>query len=76
MRAGAADLVREFFVGGAEVVEQLLVRGRLLQGVELLAVQVLDQRVPEQVVILRLLDDGAGYRSARRAARRATCVRP
>ena len=59
MRAGAADLAREFLVGGAEVVEQLLVGGGLFQRVELLAVQVLDQGVPEQVVVLRLLDDGA-----------------
>ena len=59
MRAGTADLLRELLVGGAEVVEQLLVGRGLLERVELLAVQVLDQGVPEQVVVLRLLDDGA-----------------
>ena len=51
--------LRELLVGGAEVVEQLLVGRRFLEGVELLAVQVLDQGVPEQVVVLSLLDDGA-----------------
>ena len=59
VRAGAAYLLRELLVGGAEVVEQLLVGRRFLKGVELLAVQVLHQGVPQQVVVLRLLDDGA-----------------
>ena len=36
-------------MGGREVIEQLLVGGRLLQRVELLPVQVLQQRVPQQV---------------------------
>ncbi len=58
VRAGAADPLRELFVGGAEVVEQLLVGGRLLQRVELRAVQVLDERVAEHVVVGRLADDG------------------
>ena len=59
VRAGAADLAREFLVGSAEVIEQLLVGRRLFERVELLPVQVLDQRFPEHVVVLRLLDDGA-----------------
>ena len=59
VRAGAAYLLRELLVGGAEIVEQLLVGRGLFERVELLAVQVLDQGVPEQVVVLRLLDDGA-----------------
>ena len=46
-------------MSGAEVVQQLLVGRRLFQRVELLAVQVLDQRVAEQVIVLGLLDDGA-----------------
>ena len=37
----------------------LLVGRRLFQRIELLAVQVLDQRVAEQVIVLGLLDDGA-----------------
>ena len=59
VRAGAAYLLRELLVGGAEVVKQLLVGRCLLERVELLAVQVLDQGVPEQVVVLGLLNDGA-----------------
>ena len=43
---------------GREVVQQLLVGGRLLQRVELLAVQVLDQRIAQQVVVGGLPDDG------------------
>ncbi len=43
---------------GAEIVEELLVGGCLFQGVELLPVHVLDQGVPEQIVVLSLLDDG------------------
>ena len=53
VRAGAADLARQFLVGRAEVIQQLLVGRGLFQRVELLPVQVLDQRVPEQVVVLR-----------------------
>ena len=52
-------LLRELLVGRAEVVKQLLVRRGLFQRVQLLPVQVLDQGVPEQVVVLGLLDDGA-----------------
>src|ERR1700761_208414 len=49
VRAGPADLTGELLVGGAEVVQQLLVRSGLLQGVKLLPVQVLHQRVAQQV---------------------------
>ena len=59
VRARSAYLARELLVGGAEIVEELLVGCGLFQRVELLAVHVLDQGVPEQVVVLRLLDDGA-----------------
>ena len=58
VRPGAADLLRELLMGGAEVVEQLLVGRGLLERVELLPVQVLDQGVPEQIVVLSLLHDG------------------
>ena len=54
VRPGPADLLCELLVGGAEVVEQLLVGRRLFQRVELLTVQVLDQGVAQQVVVLRL----------------------
>src|ERR1700722_8296470 len=59
MRARPAYLAREFFVGSAEIIEELLVGRGLFQRVELLAVQVLDQGVSEQVVVLGLLDDRA-----------------
>ena len=58
VRAGAADPLGELFVSRAEVVEQLLVRRRLFEGIELRAVKVLDERVAEHVVVGRLADDG------------------
>ena len=57
VRAGPADLLRELFVRGAEVVEQLLIGGRLFERVELLPVQVLQQRVAQHVGVRRLADD-------------------
>ena len=63
-------------MGRAEVVQQLLVGRGLFQRVELLAVQVLDQCVPEQVIVLGLLDDGADLGQSRPAARRASGARP
>src|SRR6516225_2909328 len=59
VRAGAAYLARQLLVGGTEIVKELLVGGGLLERVELLAVQVLDQGIPEQLIVLGLLDDGA-----------------
>ncbi len=53
----AADPAGQLLLGAGEVVEQLLVRGRLLQRVELRAVQVLQQRVPQQVVVGRVAHD-------------------
>ena len=41
----------------AEVIEQLLVCGGFLERVELLPVQVFQQRVAEHVVVLRAADD-------------------
>ena len=48
LRPAAADAAGQLLVGAAEVVEQLLVGGRLLQRVQLGAVQVLQQRVAQQ----------------------------
>jgi hypothetical protein len=59
VRSGAAYLARQLLVGGAEIVKELLVRGGLFERIELLAVQVLDQGVPEELVVLGLLDDRA-----------------
>jgi hypothetical protein len=41
VRAGPADLPGQFLVGGAEIIQQLLVGGRLFERVELFPVQVL-----------------------------------
>ena len=57
LRPAAADPAGELLVGAAEVVEQLLVGGRLLERVELGAVQVLQQRVAQQGVVAGLPDD-------------------
>ena len=48
----------ELLLGAAEVVEQLLVGGGLLERVELAAVEVLEQGVAQEVVLLGHLDDG------------------
>src|SRR5690606_33264975 len=45
----ARDLGGQLLLGAAEVLEQLRVGGGLLQRVQLAAVQVLQQRVPEHV---------------------------
>ena len=57
LRPAAADPGGELVVGAAEVVEQLAVRRGLLERVELRAVQVLQQRVAQQVVVLGLAHD-------------------
>ena len=59
MRARTADLARQLLVRGAEVIKKLLVGCGLFERIELLTVQVLDQGVPEEFVVLSLLDDGA-----------------
>src|SRR5260370_23631407 len=58
VRPGPADLPGQLLVRGGEVIEKLLIRGGLLERVQLLSVQVLDQRVPEQLVVRRLPDNG------------------
>ena len=54
----ATDPGGQLVVGAAEVLEQLAVGRRLLQRVELGAVQVLQQRVAQHVVVAGLPDDG------------------
>ena len=58
----------ELLLGAAEVVEQLLVGGGLLEGVELAAVEVLEQGVAQEVVLLGHLDDRRDDVLAGRAA--------
>ena len=48
---------REFVVGDVEFLEQLLIGRRLFQRIQLRAVDVLQQGVPEHVVIGGLADD-------------------
>ena len=57
LRAGPPDALRQLLLSGTEFFHQLLVRGRLFQGIQLGAVQVLQQCIPEQVVIGRFPDD-------------------
>ena len=76
LRARAADPAGQLLLGAAEVVEQLLVGGRLLEGVELAAVEVLQQGVTQEVVVLGGLDDRRDRVVAGRAARPASAARP
>ena len=58
LRPRAADPGGQLVVRAAEVVEQLLVCGGLLERVQLAAVQVLQEGVAQEVVVVGLLDDG------------------
>src|SRR5690606_4829574 len=60
----AVDALCELLLGAAEVVEQLLVRGGLLERVELRAVQVLQQGVAQQVGVVRLADVRGHFRES------------
>ena len=48
----------------AEFVEQLRVRGALLEGIELLAMEVLQQRVAQECVVVRVANDRRDRREA------------
>ena len=52
------DALGQLLVGAPEVLEQLAVGGRLLERVQLRAVEVLQQRVAQHVVVVGLADDG------------------
>ncbi len=60
-----AEFPGKLLVGGAEVTQELLVCRRFLKGVELLAVQVLQQRVPEHGVVGGVPHDGGNLAEAR-----------
>ena len=64
LRSGPLDPGGQLVLGAAEVGQQLLVRGRLFQRVELSPVQVLQQRVAQQVVVLGPPHDGRDHRQA------------
>ena len=75
--AGASDRSGgQLVVGAAEVVQQLLVGRGLLERVELAAVQVLQQGVPQQVVLGGLPDDGRHGCPGRPAGWPASAARP
>src|SRR4051812_4804701 len=57
VRAGPADAVGQLLVGGAELLEELLVGRRLLERVELLAMQVLQEGLAQHGVVAGLPDD-------------------
>ena len=58
LRARASYPGGKLVVGAAEVVQQLLVCRRLLQCIQLTAVQVLQEGITQQVVVVGVLDDG------------------
>ena len=58
LRPRAPDPARQLLVRAAEVVEELLVGGGLLQRVELRPVEVLQERVPQHVLVVGAPDDG------------------
>ena len=75
-RPAAAEPVGQLVVRDPELGEQLLVRGRLLERVELDAVDVLEQGVTQHVVVAGPPDDRRDPPRARPAARPATAARP
>ena len=69
-RAALADPVGDLLVGELEVVDQLLEGGRLLERGQILAVEVLDQRLLDDAeVVGRRTRAGIVARPARPAAR-------
>ena len=69
LRPRSADAGGQFILGAAEVLQQLLIGGSLLQGVEVRPVQVLQQGIAQQGIILGLPDDRRDHRQARQPAR-------
>ena len=60
----ASNPVSQLFMGGAEVLEQLLVGGGLLEGVQLAPVQVFQQSVAEEVIVGGVTDNcGDGFQA-------------
>ena len=75
-RTGPADPGREFVVGDVELVEQLLIGRRLFQRVQLRAVDVLQQRVAQQVVVGGLAHDRRDGGQAGLSGPRASAAPP
>ena len=72
LRARAADPVGELVMGGAELLQQLLVGGRLFQRVQRLAVQVLQQGIAQQRVVGGVANDRRDGRRGRPPGRPAS----
>lgn len=58
LRPGTPDAVGQLVMRALELLEQLVVRSRLLQRVELSPVKVLQERVQEELLVIRGPDDG------------------
>ena len=76
LRTGPADAVRQLVVRAVEVLEQLVVGGGLFQRVQLGTVQVLQQRVQEQLLVVRGPDDRRDAPPARPHGRPASAAHP
>ena len=55
--AGAPDALGQLLLGDTELLQQLLIGGRFLKRVQLHTVDVLQQRVAQHRIVLRLTDD-------------------
>ena len=76
LRPAAADPPGQLLVRRAELLEQLLVRGRLFERVQVGPVDVLQQRVPEHRVVAGVPDDRRDRAPGRAPARPASGARP
>ena len=75
MAAALADDLAEIGLRIVVLVDQLLVAQRLFDRIEVGALDVLDDREFERRPVVDVADDAPGFRSGRRAARRASDVR-
>ena len=75
MGAGLVDELAELLLGMAIFVDQALIGLRLLDRVEVLALDILDQRDLERLVVAELADDRREFRAAAPAAPRASAAR-
>ena len=62
LRARPPEALREHLLRDTKVFEQLLVRARFFQRVELRTVQVLEQSIPQHVVVSRVAHDRGNHR--------------
>ncbi len=60
-RTRSTDLLSQLFLGYAELLHKLLIRRGFFQRIQLDAVNVLQQRVAQHLVVCGLADDGGNY---------------